>query len=115
MTSNPQDPSHYDYLVGTEHIDDEDGMVFQTTRVVVRKGLIVAFRRLVTSAGDQPREESTPIHMADVARMTAALHAPPIDDSVTRAPTTPSDAPDVRQQDISLNPDRRAESPLNVP
>jgi hypothetical protein len=115
VASNPQDPSHYDFLVGTKHIDDEDGLVYQTTRVVVRKGFIVAFRRLATSAGVQPREESTPIHIADVARMTAALHAPPIDDSVTRAPTTPSDAPDVRQQDISLNPDRRVEAPLNVP
>jgi hypothetical protein len=105
VDSNPQDPSHYDFLVGTKYIDDEDGLVYEITRVVVRKGFIVAFRRLVvTFDGAQPREESTPIHVADVDRMTAALHAPPIDDSVTRAPTTPSDAPDIRQQDISLNP-----------
>jgi hypothetical protein len=83
--------------------------------VVVRKGFIVAFRRLVTSAGIQPREESTLVHVADTARMTAALHPPPFDDSVSRAPTTPSVAPDVRQQDISLNPNRRVEAPLKVP
>jgi hypothetical protein len=78
VASNSKDPSHYDFLVGTKHIDDEDGLVYvyQTTRAVVRKGFIVAFRRLVTSAGVQPREESTPIHVADVARMTAALNAP---------------------------------------
>jgi hypothetical protein len=40
---------NYDYLVGTHHIDDEDGLVYETTRVVVRKGFIVAYRRLVTS------------------------------------------------------------------
>ncbi len=90
VASNPQDPSHYDFLVGTKHIDDEDGLVYETTRVVVRKGFIVAFRRLVTSAGAQPREEATPIHVADVARMTAALQAPPLDDSVSRAPITPT-------------------------
>jgi hypothetical protein len=73
VVSNPQDPSHYDFLVGTKHIDDEDGLVYQTARVVVRKGFIVAFRRLVTSAGVQPREESTLIHVTDVARMTAAV------------------------------------------
>jgi hypothetical protein len=115
VASNLQDPSHYNFLVGRKHIDDEDGLVYETAHVVVRKGFIVAFLRQVTSAGVHPREEITPIHVADVARMTAALHAPPIDDSVTRAPTTPSDAPDIRQQDISLNPDRRADAPLNVP
>jgi hypothetical protein len=47
--------------------------------------------------------------------MTAALHTPSFDDSVSRAPTTPSVAPDVRQQDIYLNPNRRAKAPLNVP
>jgi len=115
VATTPQDPSHYDFLVGTTHIDDEDGLVYETTRVVVRKGFIVAFRRLVTEDGIKTREEATPIHIADIARMTADLHAPPIDDSVSRAPTTPSDAPMVRQQDISLNPDRRAEAPVNVP
>jgi hypothetical protein len=35
----------YDYLVGTHLIDDEDGLVYETTRVVVRKGFIVAYRR----------------------------------------------------------------------
>jgi hypothetical protein len=62
----------YDYLMGTHHIDDEDGLVYETTRVVVRKGFIVAYRRLVTPGERKPREEATPTHVADVARMTAA-------------------------------------------
>jgi hypothetical protein len=54
-------------------------------------------------------EEATPIHVADVARMTAALHAPLIDDSVSSAPITPrSDTPVAREQgNISLNPNQR--------
>jgi hypothetical protein len=97
----------YDYLVGTNHIDDEDGLVYETTRVVVRKGFIVAYRRLLTSGEQKPREEATPLHVADVARMTAALHVPRIDDSVSSAPITPrSDTPVAREQgNISLNPD----------
>jgi hypothetical protein len=77
VASESKDPADYQFLVGTQHIDDEDGLVYETTRVVVRKGYIVAFRRLVTSGEVQPREESTPIHIADVARMTAALQSPP--------------------------------------
>jgi hypothetical protein len=116
-TPTPRTPPITIFLLAqSTNIDDEDGLVYEITRVVVRKGFIVAFRRLiVTFDGAQPREESTPIHVADVARMTAALHAPPIDDSVTRAPTTPSDAPDIRHQDTSLNPNQSAEAPLDVP
>jgi hypothetical protein len=116
VASNPQDPSHYDFLVGTKHIDDEDGLVYQTTRVVVRKGFIVDFRRLVTSAGVQPREESTPIHVADVARMTAVLHAPPIDEVLRVHPLHQTTLRMSGSRTfLSINPDRRAEAPLNVP
>ena len=89
MAAESQDPSTFQSLVGTHHIDDEDGLVYETTRVVTRKGFIVAYRRLVTSEETKPREEATPIHIADVARMTAALLAPPLDDSVRSAPITP--------------------------
>jgi hypothetical protein len=34
---DPQDRSHYDFLVGTKHIDDKDGLVYQTTRVVCER------------------------------------------------------------------------------
>jgi hypothetical protein len=117
VASECQDPSHFQSLVGTHHIDDEDGLVYETTRVVTRKGFIVAFRRLVTSEETKPREEATPIHIADVARMTAALLAPPLDDSVSRAPITPSsDVPDASAKgNIALNPDRKLEAPLDVP
>ena len=44
-----------------------------TTRVAVHNDYIVACRQLVTTADSKPREESTPIYVADVARVTAAL------------------------------------------
>lgn len=103
-------------MVGTQHLDDEDGLVYETTRVLSRKGFVVAYRRVVTATGVKPREEATPIHVADVARMTAALQTPYTDDSVTPASATPCNTPDARQQGmISLNPDRRIEAPLEVP
>ncbi len=116
VAAESQDPSTFQSLVGTHHIDDEDGLVYETTRVVTRKGFIVAYRRLVTSEETKPREEATPIHIADVARMTAALLAPPLDDSVRSAPITPSsDVPDASLKgNITLNPDRILEAPLDV-
>ena len=47
----------------------DDGFLFKTTRVVVRKGLIVAFRALVT-AGKEQIEEKVPIHVRDIAELT---------------------------------------------
>ena len=43
--------------------------VFCTTRVVVRSGLIVGFRALIT-AGKQQVKDKTPVHIADVQSMT---------------------------------------------
>jgi hypothetical protein len=117
VASDAKDPADYSFLVGTQHLDDEDGILYETTRVVVQKGFIVAYRRSVTTAGVKPREETTPIHIADVARMTATLQCPSPDDRVQRALETPrNDTPGPRRQvDISLNPDRRFEAPLEVP
>ena len=117
VASDSKDPSDF-HLVGTHHIDDEDGLVYSTTRVVVRKGFIVAYRKLVTQGEPQPREEATPIHVADVVRMSAALlHAPSVDDSVSPAASTPrSDAPVSPQRgNISLHPDRRLEALRSAP
>ena len=47
----------------------EDGLLYKTTRVVVRKGLIVGFRALIT-AGRQQIEDKTPVHVADLQSMT---------------------------------------------
>ena len=89
-----------------------------TTRVTVRKGYTVAYRQLVTTADSKPREESTPIHVADVVRMTAALqNSPPhpIDDSVSSALLTPCTTPVARHQNITVNPDRVVGATSNVP
>ena len=78
----------------------------------------MAYRQLVTTADSKPREESTPIHVADVTHMTAALqNSPPYpsDDSVSSATSTPCNTPVARQQSISVNPDRVVGAPSNVP
>ena len=88
-----------------------------TTRVTVRKGYIVVYRRLVTTADSKPREDSTPIHVAEVARMTAALQnfpPNPSDVSVSSALSTPFNTPVARRQSISVNPDRVVGAPQNM-
>ena len=57
----------YQYLVGQHHMDE--GLLYRTTRVIARRGLIVGFRALVT-AGKQQIEDKTTIHIADVQEMT---------------------------------------------
>ena len=101
-----------------QHIDDEDGLVNETTRVTVHKSYILAYRRLMTIADPESREQSTSIYVADVAHMTAALrHSSPrpSDDSVSSALSTPCNTPVARQQSISVNPDRVAGASLHVP
>jgi hypothetical protein len=51
-------------------MDDETGLLYRTTRVVVRKGLIVAYRAHELANGRRQKEQRTPIHIADIVRMT---------------------------------------------
>ncbi len=69
VKTDPLDRSveEFKHLIGSYHVDD--GFLFKTTRVVVRKGLIVAFRALVT-AGKEQIEEKVPIHVRDIAELT---------------------------------------------
>ena len=57
------------YLKGQYHVDDEDGLLYVTTRVENRKGYIVGYRAQVT-AGTGQKEEKTPIHIADIEKLT---------------------------------------------
>ena len=57
MASEFREPAESQTLVWMQHFDDEDGFVNETTRVTVRKGYIVAYRRLMTTADFNPREE----------------------------------------------------------
>ena len=59
-------------LVGEAYTDDDTRLEFVTTRVVESKGLIVAFRAPVLADGRTGREEKSPIHVADVVRMSEA-------------------------------------------
>ena len=49
-----------------KHFDDEDGLVYETTRVTARKVYILA-NRLMTTADFKPKMVSTPFHIADVS------------------------------------------------
>ena len=57
----------FEYLVGQYHMDE--GLLYRTTRVIARRGLIVGFRALIT-AGQQQIEDKTTIHIADVKEMS---------------------------------------------
>ena len=70
------------------------------------EGIHLAYRRLVTSGDVKPREEATPIYVADVARMTAALRSTPGDDSVSSAIQTSSGTPEARTPSVTLDPIR---------
>ena len=59
------------YLVGTRHVDDEDGLTYQTTRVLIEGDWLVAYRRLVLKDGTVfQRTEDGPIFVRDIARLT---------------------------------------------
>jgi hypothetical protein len=95
----------YVYLVGVHHLDDEDGLVYVTTRVVNQRGYIVGFRKLVTPDGQKTREEKVPIHIADIVRMSF---------SHKNNTTSPSaQAPDKRS--AGGLPDRRVGTPEVTP
>ena len=104
VAEESKDPVDFQFLVGTQHLDDDDGLVYETTRVVVQRGFLVAYRRLVTSGDNKPREEATPIHVADVARITAALRSTPGDDSVSSAIQITSGTPEARAPSVTLDP-----------
>jgi hypothetical protein len=55
----PRDPATYQYLVGLDHLDDEDGLTYKVTQVEQLKGYIVAYRRLVTPRASDSRRACT--------------------------------------------------------
>ena len=65
------DVRDFQYLVGTRHVDDEDGCTYQTTRVLIEGEWLVAYRRLVLKDGTVfQRTEDGPIFVRDIARLT---------------------------------------------
>ena len=52
--------------MGLRHVDSL--LPYVTTRVVIRKGLIIEYRKLVQDGNDT--EAQTPIYIKDVERMT---------------------------------------------
>jgi hypothetical protein len=56
------------FLIGQVYRDDEDGLLYVTTRVTVQKGVIVTFRGTYIN-NTISKEEPRPIHAADVVKM----------------------------------------------
>jgi hypothetical protein len=100
------------YLIGLQHKDDKDGLLYETTRISVRKGKIVAYRRAV-SESMTTSEEKQPIHVQDIANLTASwiLKNPVIDGTDRSVPTSQNleeigegEYPEERDlQDISIS------------
>ena len=63
----------YLYMIDMIYRDTEDSLLYVTTRVVVRGGLLVAFRALYLS-GVVGQKDYRPIHVADVAKMIDLYH-----------------------------------------
>ena len=59
----------FEHFVGVRYTDDETLLEYETTRVALYKGLIVAYRAPMNSKGKVGFEEKSPIHIADVVRM----------------------------------------------
>ena len=66
--SESRNKQDFQYLVGQVYKDDEDDLLYVTTRVVVQKGVIVTYRGKYVK-DKASREESRPIHAADVVKM----------------------------------------------
>ena len=64
----------YKYLEGQVFRDDENEMLYVTTRVAVQRKYIVAFVALITEEGLVGQEEVQTIHAPDVAKMVKLYH-----------------------------------------
>ena len=68
----------YQLLVGTNHFDDEDGLLYVTKEVYVGKspvGSVILVSRAPIMKGGlvAKRYNETPVHVADVIRTTGAI------------------------------------------
>ena len=69
IESQNAEQEEFEYLVGTRHIDDEDGLEYVVTRVGKLRGNVVAWRAPWLN-GHEGHEESVSVHVANIARLT---------------------------------------------
>ena len=68
IQSTPKNIKDFLYLLGMMYRDNENRLMYVTTRVVIQKGFIVAYR--AAHMGNYiAKEEPNPIHVADVEQM----------------------------------------------
>jgi hypothetical protein len=65
--------NNYVHLIGMVYRDDENSMLYASTRLAVQRGDIVVFRCIVRHNDVVGKEEPNPIHVADVERMLKAF------------------------------------------
>ena len=70
-----RDPNDFQYLVGMAYRDPDDAQIYITTRIVVERGLIVAYRSIVLGGNQKmgPPEQRQPVHVLEVAAMVEAM------------------------------------------
>lgn len=85
------DVADFQYLVGIHYVDPDDRFRFETIQIVVKHGLIVAYRTAVKADGTwTSMEEDSPIHVKDVVQMIQAATRQP---SLVEQHSTPVDMP----------------------
>ena len=70
-TTPTRDLESFKYLIGTKHVDDEKGILYETTRFEVKRNNDIAiFRKSVASDGSLYSKEDGPIHARDIEILT---------------------------------------------
>ena len=87
--------SDYEFLIGSTQKDDEDGMVYQTTRVTDENGLIVVYRRNINKSGRLSNKEDGPIHVKDIERLTEEYESTPTPEVLQMMTTFEGDPPTI--------------------
>ena len=84
----------FEYLVGTVHRDDVNGLVYETIRVVeenyLRRGSFIGtYRRLMYKNGVRGREDKEAIHVRDIEKMTVSTDEEILDEYGVATDETP--------------------------
>jgi hypothetical protein len=68
VASESRNPKDFEYLVGMVYRDDEDHLLYVSSRIAVQQSYIVVYRKLYAH-NVVGQEEPNPIHADDVERM----------------------------------------------
>lgn len=66
-------PADFEYLVGTRHKDDEDGLEYEVTSIATVRGEIVGYRKRVNPNGLFAMPDRIPVHIRDIELLTQGV------------------------------------------